>query len=402
MFAARYTSSSRPLQATAQNIAGMIMDGSYNRWSPGWDPLQSYPKLYVQALHHSESESSNSCQSSSSSKTQPEIDRSIDLQELNHNISGSIIPFPPRYTSQPSFTTYSRAFSSHEGTPHVQLRQDALPRALAFNNVLQQSYSLSNPLVRNLYDDQQFQSSQPVFSSSPPFFIPTSPDTSLSVFGFNTPPDLAIRDSDMYDWHTMQRTMPSRTQDNRSLASQQSVPEDFPSPCSLCDDSDTIIHDHNVGQVHYWTKHSPPAGSPEAWTPKKCLWEGCLHENDFKTLKSWLSHVNNVHQKGYSCGVLGCRSKPFGSKADVERHHLTMHTTPKYCTKTGCQARKGINLCRKDKMVHHEAMWHGPFTCEVGDCPRRRIDGENHGFSKRRKLDEHMRKKHPHLQARGP
>jgi hypothetical protein len=370
MLAARYTASSRPLQATAQNIAGMIMDGSYNRWSPGWEPLQSYPKPYVQALHHSESASSNSSQSNSSSKTQPDIDRSIDLPELNHNMQGSATLFPSRHTSQPFFTTYSRAFSSHDGAPHIQLRQDVLLSAPVCNNVFQQSYSPSNPLARNLYDDQQFQPSQPALSPSPPFFSPTSPDTSQSVSGFITPPDFAFPDSDTYDWYIIQRTTPSRSRDNRSLARQQSVPEDFPSPCSLCDDSDTIIQDHNVGQVHYWTKHSPPAGSPEAWTPKKCLWEGCSLDKDFKTLKSWLYHVNYVHQKGYSCGVSGCRSKPFGSKADVQRHHLTMHVTPKYCTKTGCQARRGVNLCRKDKMLDHEAMWHGPFTCEVAACPR--------------------------------
>lgn len=157
--------------------------------------------------------------------------------------------------------------------------------------------------------------------------------------------------------------------------------------CSKC--SAEYQH-HSAWIVHIWDKH-PTTG----WSPQTCLWEGCVLNKRFNTHSTWLEHVRNVHQKRYRCDFPGCTlAKPFGSKHMLVRHYNSKHGEKKPCTKANCQAPKS-NLCRTDKLGEHQAKWHGPLECKVADCPRRRINGENHGFTHQSDLEKHMRRKHP-------
>jgi hypothetical protein len=171
----------------------------------------------------------------------------------------------------------------------------------------------------------------------------------------------------------------------------------FPSQCPQCDDS-TRIYDHvSAWYAHVWDKHPPN----NTWEPRTCLWEGCTLPKKFKTHRYWLEHVRNVHEKSYHCAFPGCTVAPFGTQNMVTRHYKSTHAKPILCSKPGCQARKNVNLSRKDKLDDHEARWHGPLECEVIDCPRRRIDGEDYGFSEPSELERHMRLRH-HYYASGP
>jgi hypothetical protein len=320
----------------------------------------------------------------------------IARPDLNSALSEGNTPSPPRHNSHSSSTPSSKILSSQDGVSYGQLRQD-YPSPTPGYNVFQQTWSQNNTLIGSPYynPQRQQQQQQPALWSSQSSLYLIPANSSSSALSFTSLPGPAVKDNAISSPPIHQPKFLPRPEDLKYLAGKQSISEDFPSTCRLCGE---IIQDRNVQWVHYWTKHTPTTSSPDAWTPKKCLWKDCRLEKEFMTSRSWVVHVNYVHQKGHKCGVAGCRAKPFGSPADLERHRLTKHAEPIYCPKAGCQARKRMNLRRKDKLDEHEAMWHGQLMCEVPGCPRRRIYGEDHGFSKPSKLEDHKRQKHRHLQ----
>lgn len=176
----------------------------------------------------------------------------------------------------------------------------------------------------------------------------------------------------------------------------------FPSIiCSGCGNQDFMYQNMNFWFLHYWKEHPPPAGSPDAWRPRTCLWEGCELLKSFRTHKSWLEHAYSVHYRRFWCTFDNCPvAKPFGSQNTLERHFNTKHAQPIPCTRAGCQAKESINLWRKDKLTKHEAKYHGPLICTVADCPRGRVNGQDHGFSEQADLDKHMKVKHRYLPTR--
>jgi hypothetical protein len=172
----------------------------------------------------------------------------------------------------------------------------------------------------------------------------------------------------------------------------------FPSSCPRCDNPDVLYPDVNLWFLHYWMEHPPTAGSSHAWRPGECMLEGCKLQKTFPTHKSWLEHAHTVHYRRFWCTAPNCDvSKAFGSKNTLGRHFNTKHADPIPCNITGCQAREGINLWRKDKRMKHEAKYHGPITCTVGGCPRGLQD---HGFSEQKDLNKHMQVKHRYLPSR--
>lgn len=165
----------------------------------------------------------------------------------------------------------------------------------------------------------------------------------------------------------------------------------FPSICFTCDNSVITYPDISAWRVHFWTEHP----LINYWRPKKCLWEGCSLQKEFKSHRIWLEHAHNVHLKRFWCKFPGCSvGIPFGSKHMVDRHYSSTHAEPKRCPKLGCQAQKNVNLSRKDKLNEHAAKWHGPLECNVAGCARRRINGVDHGFSNEFDLQRHIRQKH--------
>jgi hypothetical protein len=167
--------------------------------------------------------------------------------------------------------------------------------------------------------------------------------------------------------------------------------------CYTCNDPNTVYQNEGSWLAHVWTAHPGWAG----WVARRCTWEDCTLDKQFQTSKLWLNHVKTVHQKSFWCCVSGCELRrggpgenPFGSKSDLKRHDRSIHCMPDRCTRPNCQGRKNSDLSRPDKRVIHEAKWHGPLSCIFPACPRRQIDGINHGFSTQAALDKHLRKKH--------
>jgi hypothetical protein len=159
----------------------------------------------------------------------------------------------------------------------------------------------------------------------------------------------------------------------------------------ICDYCHDPLQDTNSSLVHLWANHPSSA----VWTPRNCLWVDCELDKTFKSHKSWLEHVYNVHLKSYKCKLSTCNiGTLFGSKNMAERHYTTAHGERIRCTKIGCQGRKHSNLSRKDKRRAHDTKWHGPLVCDVDGCPRGRIHGENQGFPKQADLDKHIRRVH--------
>jgi hypothetical protein len=338
-------------------------------------------------------------QSSSSPKSYLGDDRLITRPELNPTFPGSLTLSTPRHDSQSSSRHSFGTISLQDSASDRPLQQAGTSLGLAYNCKSQRTWIQNNPYIESRYYNE-LQPNQTAVWSSPSPFYQISPETSCSTSNFIAQPESAVQDNILPRWSTHPTTLLSRFENHGSLVHQPSNDKDFPSTCYLCNDPDTVLQDWNDRKVHYWTKHAPPAGSPGAWSSTRCLWQGCRLQKTFKSSRDWLYHTHTVHQKRYRCDALGCNVGPFGTQAMVERHYRTKHTKPKLCTKTGCQARKGTNLSRKDKLGEYEAMWHGPLVCEIADCPRRRIDGEDHGFSKQDELDKHMRRKHPYFQIR--
>jgi hypothetical protein len=356
----------------------------------GWERPRSHSIVDGYSLQASESASPSSNRSNPSPQSCPGGGRLLARPVFNAASPESLENFAPQHDRQSS--------SGHSfGTPYFQesasvraLQQADPPLGPDYNYSMQRPCIQDNPPIESRYDNWQWPPTRTAPWPSPSPLYPISPEASFSASNFIAQPESAVQDDLLSNWSTQQATLLSKFEAHQSLALQQST-------CPFCPDP---IEDQNALQVHYWTKHPPPIGFPHSWTPMKCLWNGCLRLKTFKTSSDWLSHAHTVHQKRYRCNVFTCDTGPFGSKADVKRHYLTKHVKPKYCTKTGCQARRRSNLQRKDKLDGHEAKWHGPLMCTIADCPRRHINGEDHGFSKQSELDDHMRRRHPCFQMR--
>ncbi|KAF8863229.1 hypothetical protein BDZ45DRAFT_137464 [Acephala macrosclerotiorum] len=120
----------------------------------------------------------------------------------------------------------------------------------------------------------------------------------------------------------------------------------------------------------------------------QCLLDGCRKGYIFKTLQSYRSHLKNVHGKGISCRVLGCRhTKPFASKNDEDRHYRAKHDTNAKktfkCERSGCAARVR-SWKRKDKLLEHDRKYHMEIVCHI--C--------SHYFDNEEELFEHTNLDH--------
>lgn len=367
-----------------------MMENGRNQRYAGWGRPQSHPIVSGYPLQSLEYAPPSSNQYTTSLESRPGDHRWIARPELNAPLSGGLTPFTPRHDSYPSRPFFG-TLSSQESALVTPLRQADSPLSPDYNST---SRIQDNPHIESRYNEWQWQHQAALGSSPSPFYL-ISPGPPYGASTFIAQSGSAFQDNLLSNWPIHQTPLSSRFETHGNLALQQSTALAFPVTCYSCS-PDTIIQDMNALEVHHWTKHPPPPSSPDAWTPRKCLWKDCHLPNIFKTPRDWLKHANYVHQKGYRCSVPGCNAKPFGSQADVRRHFRTMHTAPRVCIKAGCQAPKRPNLCRKDKLDEHEAMWHGPLMCVVPGCPRRRVAGEDHGFSKHSKLEEHKRLKHRH------
>lgn len=176
-----------------------------------------------------------------------------------------------------------------------------------------------------------------------------------------------------------------------------------PSPCFLCegvratDDAIKPLHNTlNDWLVHFWKMHEDSS----LWTTNTCVWKGCKTTTTFASVKLWLEHVRIVHYKSFYCERADCKirlgspnAKPFGSRADLNRHDRSTHATPIYCDKRGCTGREKLN--RSDKRSKHEVDYHGQKLCIFKDCPRsRHVENVYYGFSTQDDLIAHLRDKH--------
>jgi hypothetical protein len=409
----RYMASSRLLQAATKRFVGITMDDGHKQINASCGHPQSpstRARLEISnyllttstrleaPLYLSDYASPGSKQSGSSPESYQGDHRLVARQELNGILTGSLALSTPRHNSQSSSRPSFRTLSSQGSASDGRLRYADLSPGPVYNFTIQPILSQNNIHIESQHDDREWQLNQPASWLSPSPFCPISPEASSIPARFIAQPESAVQDNLLSNWSNNQATSSLGFEYHQSLINRQSTTINFPSTCYGCHDQSTIYQNLNVFQLHYWTEHPPPTGSPDAWSPRKCLWEGCHLPKDFGTSRGWINHAYDVHHKRYRCNVFGCSVRPFGTQAMVERHYRTKHIQPRFCTKAGCQARKGSNLCRKDKLDEHDAKWHGPLMCKVADCPRRRIEGEDHGFSKQSELDEHMKRKHRHLQ----
>jgi len=362
------------------------MYNGHNQRNADLGGQQSHPIVYWNTFQPSDYMSPSSNQSSSSPLSCPEDNLWIARPEFNTISPDGLLHFIALHDRQSSRHSVGSLYSQ-EYPSVMGLRQTDPPMSPDYSHASQRTCIQDSPRIQTRREDWQYQSNQSAAWPSPYHYrmIPLETSTASS---FAAQPESAVQGNLLSDLSIHQATLFSKIENREILVPQQST-------CYVCHE---LVKDLNALQVHSWSKHPPPAGSPDVWTPRKCLWKDCYLPKTFKTSRDWLTHAIYVHQKRYRCSVFGCRATPFGSQADVERHHLTKHVEPKYCTKTGCQAPRRANLCRKDKLDEHEATWHGRLMCTVDGCPRRRIDGENHGFSEQSKLEKHMRQKHQHFQ----
>ena len=367
--------------------------------TPGWLDMPEHHSSSSNQLGMSFPPSDDGNLSSYQSSSPPQYSlgdgRIIPLSQRSSILPGNLPPFSLGHGSHSPSTPPPYSFTYGEHAFYGQLPQNHQSSTQSYSGFLQ-PFNQNNLLITNPYHNQHLPPHSTHWSLPPPLF-PIFPESPLWAFDYITPLESAVRDSftssPFIDLPNLQPIVAR----HEGTAPRQSMPKNYPMPCVICGE---IIQGQNLSYVHYWTKHPPHANSVDAWTPKQCLWEGCRSRTKkkvFLTLKSWIVHLKCVHQKGHICPVAGCLAKPFGSQADVTRHRLTMHADPIHCTKVHCQAKKNINLCRKDKLGDHEAMWHGHLMCDVPGCPRRHIDGEDYGFSDRDKLEEHKAKKHRQL-----
>lgn len=171
----------------------------------------------------------------------------------------------------------------------------------------------------------------------------------------------------------------------------------IPETCFWLGCEDTTFESRGSWFAHLWEVH-PNWGK---WgTPRSCIWEDCTSKcRPFKTANLWLAHVKQKHQKSYWCKFSGCelgtgasKEKAFGTKHDLDRHRQQVHEPRITCQLPFCQGR--AKLARPDKLELHNKLWHGPWQCEVSDCPRQRINGIDYGFSTQDDLQKHTRERH--------
>ena len=164
--------------------------------------------------------------------------------------------------------------------------------------------------------------------------------------------------------------------------------------------ADTAFHNKGAWLAHLWKLHS----NRGVWVSRHCMWENCAPtRRPYKTFNEWLNHVKKKHQKSFMCGILSCSryGDPFGSQADLNRHHRQVHQPAVHCTKTNCQAKRRGNTRRDDKHEEHDRRWHGDLPCFEPICPRRTAwDGTLNGFSTDDDLQRHLRDAH-YLHRRG-
>jgi hypothetical protein len=107
-------------------------------------------------------------------------------------------------------------------------------------------------------------------------------------------------------------------------------------------------------------------------TSGSCTWPGCI-KSKLDTCKKLETHVVNIHIEPLRCAFSGCRrTAPFGRKGDLDRHIASIHKKERSwkCPRRNCIFYiKGFS--RKDKLNEHlRTKGHGALKCEYRHCGR--------------------------------
>ncbi|KAF4615585.1 hypothetical protein G7Y89_g15289 [Cudoniella acicularis] len=135
--------------------------------------------------------------------------------------------------------------------------------------------------------------------------------------------------------------------------------------------------------------------------PMRCEWPSCKKEC-FLTKEDFTQHLHHhrddVRDKfavAGACQWPGCRSRKSGvtfkTKADFDRH-LKLHMKSHWCDVPGC--KHGEGFARQHDLRRHlrtHSMEH-EFKCPDSSCT-----SNSFGFSRKDKLDAHIKTRHPHL-----
>lgn len=110
---------------------------------------------------------------------------------------------------------------------------------------------------------------------------------------------------------------------------------------------------------------------------RKCMEPNCSSKATFKSPGQLEQHVRNIHRHPLLCTWPGCSyTKPFGKQSDLDRHVKTKHHGARdTCPFEDCQAHVD-GFSRKDKLQAHLRDKYPMLRCQQSHCRATILDGD--------------------------